>query len=81
MKTTDSYQFVETPAVLRDATCDTHKSQFVPIGVAARKMGVHPDTPRRWGREGMIGPPERTDGEWRRYDLAELRDIAPHKFL
>ncbi len=51
---------------------------LVPIGVAARELGVHPDTLRRWEAEGRIAVPERTAGGRRRYDLAKLRPLAPH---
>jgi putative resolvase len=47
--------------------------QLVPIGVAAQGLGVHPDTLRRWEKEGKIDPPKRTAGGRRRYDLAKLR--------
>ena len=36
-------------------------------------------TLRRWETEGRIDPPLRTQGGRRRYDLAKLRAIAPHK--
>jgi putative resolvase len=36
--------------------------QLVPIGVAAQGLGVHPDTLRRWEKEGKIDPPGRTVG-------------------
>ncbi len=54
-------------------------SSLVSIGVAANEMGVHPDTLRRWEQEGKIEPVERTPGGRRRYDLAKLRHLAPHK--
>ena len=54
---------------------------LVAIGVAARELGVHPDTLRRWEMEGRIEPPERTPGGRRRYDLAKLRHLAPHTAL
>jgi len=53
--------------------------QLVPIGVAAQELGVHPDTLRRPEKEGKIDPPKRTAGGRRRYDLAKLRGLAPHK--
>ncbi|EQD67679.1 DNA binding domain protein, excisionase family [mine drainage metagenome] len=42
-------------------------------------MGVWPETLRRWEAEGKIEPPLRTPGGRRRYDLAKLRGLAPHK--
>ncbi len=54
---------------------------LVPIGVASKELGVHPDTLRRWEKEGRIDPPERTAGGTRRYDLSKLRHLAPHKAL
>lgn len=54
-------------------------TRLVPIGTAAQVLGVHPDTLRRWEDEGRIEPPERTQGGRRRYDLAKLRHLAPHK--
>ena len=54
-------------------------SALVSIGIAAREMGVHPDTLRRWEQEGKIEPVEHTPGGRRRYDLAKLRHLAPHK--
>jgi len=58
---------------------NTYMSYLVPIGVAARELGVHPDSLRRWEREGRIEPAERTPGGRRRYDLAKLRHLAQHK--
>lgn len=47
--------------------------------MAAKELRVHPDTLRRWEREGRIDPAERTPGGRRRYDVAKLRNLAPHK--
>ena len=52
---------------------------LVSIGTAAKELGVHPATLRRWEEEGKIDPPERTTGGDRRYDLAILRHLAPHQ--
>ena len=37
------------------------------IGEMARKLGIHPQTLRRWERTGKLPPPERTLGNHRRY--------------
>ncbi len=52
---------------------------LVSIGTAAKELGVHPATLRRWEEEGKIDPPERTTGGDRRYDLAKLRHLTPHQ--
>ena len=52
---------------------------LVSIKEAARELGVWPETLRRWEAEGKIEPPMRTPGGRRRYDLARLRGLAPHK--
>ena len=54
-------------------------AQLVPIGVAAKELGVHPDTLRRWEEEGRIAPPERTAGGRRRYDLSKLHGLEAHR--
>ena len=51
----------------------------VGIKEAARELGVRPETLRRWEAAGKIDPPERTPGGTRRYDLATLRRLAPHR--
>lgn len=52
---------------------------LVGIREAAKELGVRPETLRRWEAKGKIDPPMRTPGGIRRYDLAKLRGLAPHK--
>ncbi len=52
---------------------------LVSIRVAAEELGVRPETLRRWEIQGKIEAPMRTPGGMRRYDLAKLRHLAPHK--
>ncbi len=52
---------------------------LVGIKEAAKELGVRPETLRRWEAAGKIDPPVRTPGGKRRYDLAKLRGLAPHK--
>ena len=52
----------------------------VSIGKAAEELGVHKETLRRWEALGKISV-ERTARGHRRYDLAKLRGIVPHKSL
>jgi len=49
----------------------------VSIGEAARILGVHPTTLRRWENEGKLIP-DRTPSGHRRYVLAEIMGIVPH---
>ena len=53
--------------------------ELVPIRIAAKELGVDRVTLRRWERDGRIDPPERTPNGQRRFDLAKLRHLAPHK--
>ncbi len=48
----------------------------VGIGRAAAELGVSPDTLRRWEAAGKIAV-ERTPSGHRRYNLAQLRNLAP----
>ena len=49
--------------------------RFVPIGDAAKALGVLIATLRRWEEAGKLveGSVERTEGGQRRYDLAVIR--------
>lgn len=48
--------------------------ELVPIGDAARVLGVSVDTMRRWEREGKISS-VRTLGRQRRYDMAAIETL------
>ncbi len=48
------------------------------IGNAAKELGVHPETPRRWEKQGKIIV-ERTPTGFRRDDLAQLHGLGLHK--
>ncbi len=50
----------------------------VSIGKAAKELGIHPETLRRWEKAGKIAV-ERTPTGRRFYDLAQLRGVIPRK--
>ena len=50
------------------------ESELLPIGEAARQLGVSTDTLRRWDREGLIAA-TRTPGGQRRIPAAEIARI------
>ena len=52
-------------------------SKLIPISEAAKLLGVHAETLRRWEREGKIKP-RRTSGNLRRYDIADIRPDLIH---
>ena len=47
-------------------------SKFFTIKEAAAFLGVSPQTVRRWERDGKLPPPQRTQGNQRRYDISKL---------
>lgn len=49
--------------------------QRIPVGEAARILGVSITTLRRWEREGRITP-GRTPGGQRRYSIADVEALA-----
>lgn len=51
--------------------------KLIAISEAAKLLGVHADTLRRWEREGKIKP-RRTSGNLRRYDIADIRPDLIH---
>jgi excisionase family DNA binding protein len=51
--------------------------KLIPISEAAKLLGVHADTLRRWEREGKIKP-RRTSGNLRRCDIADVRPDLIH---
>src|SRR5258708_39876859 len=51
--------------------------KLIPISEAAKLLGVHADTLRRWEREGK-SKPRRTSGNLRRDDLADIRPDLIH---
>jgi putative resolvase len=48
------------------------KDNLVPISEAAKHLGVTPASLRRWEKEGLIEPAQRTPGGARRYDRTKL---------
>jgi excisionase family DNA binding protein len=51
--------------------------KLVTISEAAKLLGVHPETVRRWEKAGKITP-SRTEGGARRYDVASIRPDLIH---
>lgn len=52
----------------------TYQEQYLPIGEAARILGVAIETVRRWDREGLIES-SRTPGRQRRFALSEIERV------
>jgi len=48
--------------------------ELLPIGKAAKKLGVHPNSLRNWERQGLIKP-VRLPGGQRRYSIDELNRV------
>ena len=61
-------------------TRDTQSNEeWLPIGEAARLLGVSVETVRRWERQGRITPARRTLGGQRRFlrdDIAKIKAVA-----
>lgn len=55
-------------------THTTPTDEQLPIGVAARELGVSVETVRRWSREGLIAS-TRTLGNQRRFARSEIDRI------
>ncbi|WP_456820717.1 helix-turn-helix domain-containing protein [Cellulomonas sp. URHB0016] len=51
------------------------QDERVPVATAARILGVHPQTVRRWSRAGML-PTSWTPGGERRFLVRDLDDFA-----
>lgn len=45
------------------------------IGEVARRLGVSPDSIKRWEDEGKIAKPRRTCGGWRIYSDNEIKQL------
>ena len=55
-------------------------NKFLPIGAAAKALGVSTSTLRRWEAAGRLKP-ARTQGGQRRYDIGALRPDLVHGAL
>jgi excisionase family DNA binding protein len=51
---------------------------YISIGAAADRLGVHPETLRRWDRDGTL-PASRTPGNARRYRVADVETILKER--
>lgn len=49
----------------------TTDTKFLPIRHAAARLGVHPETLRRWDNQGLITA-HRTPSGYRRFKLSDL---------
>jgi len=48
---------------------------MITIGEVSRRLGISPDTLKRWESDGKIPKPRRTCGGWRTYSDDDLREI------
>ena len=58
-----------------DSEVDARRAAAVPIGVAARRVGLSVDTLRVWERRYGLGPSRTSPGGHRRYEEGDLRRL------
>jgi DNA-binding transcriptional MerR regulator len=58
-----------------DSELDARRATAVPIGVAARRVGLSVDTLRVWERRYGLGPSRTSPGGHRRYEEGDLRRL------
>ncbi|WP_211204539.1 MerR family transcriptional regulator [Ammonifex degensii] len=59
-------------AATKTNTC----GRILPIGEAAKRLGVHPNRLRAWEKQGLIKPTRLPSG-WRRYPVFQFGCTAP----
>jgi len=55
--------------------------QLFTIAEAAKRVGVHGDTLRRWVKTGKVPEPSRDRNDWRMFTEDEVREIVAYATL
>lgn len=60
---------------MTEETCETKKTELVNVSEAAKVLGVHPDTVRRWADKGLLKCTRHPCNKYRVFYVVELEEF------